>query len=427
MIDKPEYETHWLSCALVALMLLLPASLAIAEIAYPERSKDQFATDSGYFVVPTPYSIPGLGSGLILVGAMTNISQTPADIFGFVATGDIEGIGLFSTELHLLKNQLILDLSLTSFSKATSQIYSQRGMDSSAEDFIFADLDRSEFVGTRLTYTAFERRAEFFGLYFINESRLGAIRDRDGALIQSAIDSELNRSDSFTFGLRLDFTDGYVDPRRGLRVESSVWHSPPDSADDPDFNIYEVNLTGYVPVRQRDTIVLNYFQADTSVNRTGQTDPDIVESDLGLNCDSGTAQAQADCLSIVNDSVAQNTFGSVGSLGGLSRLRAFPENRFSGSHARFIGVEYRWNIIEGTRPFDLWLAKDVRTSIQLAFFYERGSITDDKGELWRSMRDAYGLGARLVTKSGLIFRADIAGGDEGEEVSIIIGYPWEVF
>ena len=43
------------------------------------------------------------------------------------------------------------------------------------------------------------------------------------------------------------------------------------------------------------------------------------------------------------------------------------------------------------------------------------------------MRDSYGIGARLVTKSGLIFRADIATGEEGEEVSIIVGYPWEVF
>ena len=30
-------------------------------------------------------------------------------------------------------------------------------------------------------------------------------------------------------------------------------------------------------------------------------------------------------------------------------------------------------------------------------------------------------------KSGLIFRADIATGDEGEEISIIFAYPWEVF
>ena len=408
---------------LVSLACIHPA----LAIDLPERRKDQFLSDPGYYIVPTPYSIPGLGSGLILVGAMTNIKQSYADTYGFAATGDIKGFGLFGTEFHLLEKQLILDLSLTSFNKATSQVYAQRGMLTSKDDYVLAELDRSDFSGARLTYTAFDRRFEFYGLVYKNRARLAAIRDRDGNLIQAAIDSELNKSDSFTYGLRLDLTDDYVDPRQGLRFESSVWHSPPDTDDDPDFDIIEFNLTGYIPFGQRDTLALNYFHADTHVNSIGQTSAGIVESELGLDCSTGTAQNQADCLSIVNDTVAQNTFGSVGSLGGLSRLRAYPEGRFNGSHARFIGMEYRWNIIEGTKPFDFLIAKDIRTSIQLSAFYERGAISDNRDELWRNMRESYGVGARLVTKSGLIFRADIATGEEGQEVSIIIGYPWEVF
>jgi len=172
---------------------------------------------------------------------------------------------------------------------------------------------------------------------------------------------------------------------------------------------------------------MNYFQADTLVDRQGQTDPAIVEADLGLDCSTGSEQDQADCLSFVNSRVAENTFGSVGSLGGLSRLRSYPEDRFKGSHARFIGVEFRWNLIEETKPFDYFFAKDIRTVIQLAAFYERGAISDNKDELWNTMRESYGIGARLVTKSGLIFRADVATGVEGEEISIIFGFPWEVF
>lgn len=408
-------------------LLLTAVSQSIADIELPERRKDQFLTDPGYYLVPTPYSIPGLGSGLILVGAMTNINHSYADVYGFAASGDIKGYGLFGTEFHLVEKKLIFDLSLTSFNKATSQVYFQRGMLTSKDDYVLAELDRSDFTGGRLTYTAFDRRLELYGLVYKNESRLAAIRDRDGDLIQATVNSELNQSDTFTYGIRLDFTDDYIDPRQGIRFESSVWHSPPDTDNDPDFDIIELNLTGYIPFGKHNTLALNYFQADTHINSTGQTDPAIVATELGLDCNTGTIQDQANCLSIINDRVAQNTFGSVGALGGLSRLRSYPEGRFNGSHARFIGVEYRWNIIEKTRPFNYFLAKDIRTAIQLSAFYERGAISDIRDELWSTMRDSYGIGARLITKSGLIFRADVASGDEGEEISIIVGYPWEVF
>ena len=426
-MHKPCLAIRMLLHGLAAIILLFAAFQAAAEIEIPERRKEQFLTESGYYVVPTPYSIPGLGSGLIIVGAMTNINQTYADIYGFAATGDIKGYGLFGTEIHLIKKKLILDLSLTSFDKATSQVYRQRGMDTSKDDFILAELDRSDFIGSRLTYTAFDRRFEVYGLIYSNEVRLGAIKDRDGNLIQAAINSEVNESNVFTTGFRLDFTDDYIDPRSGVRLESSIWYTPPESDDDPDYTIVELNLTGYIPVGKIDTLALNYFQADTHVNKTGQTDPVIIANNLGLDCSTGSDQNQADCQSIINNTIAQNTYGSVGSLGGLSRLRSYPEDRFKGSHARFIGIEYRWNIIEGTKPFNYFFAKDIRTVVQLAAFYERGSITDNMDELWQSMRSSYGIGARLVTKSGLIFRADVATGDEGEEVSIIIGYPWEVF
>ncbi len=412
---------------LAILLLIATTFYSHADIELPERRKDQFLTDSGYYIVPTPYSIPGLGDGLILVGAMTNIKQSYTDVYGFAATGDIKGYGLFGTEIHLVKKKLILDLSLTNFDKATSQVYFQRGMLTAKDDYVLAELDHSDFTGARLTYTAFDRRIEIYGLIYQNESRLAAIRDRDGNLIQSAVNSELNTSDTYTYGFRFDLTDDYIDPRRGLRLESSLWHSPPDTDNDPDFDIIELNLTGYIPVGKQHTLALNYFQADSHINRIGQTDASVVEAELGLDCNAGTPQDQANCRSFVNDTVAQNTYGSVGALGGLSRLRSYPQGRFNGSHARFAGIEYRWNIVEETKPFNYFFARDIRTVVQLAGFYERGTISDNRDELWHSYRDSYGIGARLVTKSGLIFRADIATGDEGEEVSIIVGYPWEVF
>jgi len=420
----------FLSLPLIRTLLsitLIVMAMPAAAIELPDRRKDQFPTDPGYYLVPAPYSIPGLGDGFIIIGAMTNINETHADVYGFAAGGDIKGYGLFATELHLVEKTLLLDLTHTSFEKASSQVYSQRGMNTSADDFILAELDHALFIGARLTYTTFDRRLEFYGVLYKNESRLAAIRDSDGNLIQSTIDSKTGESETYTYGMRLDLTDDYIDPRRGIRAETSLWHTPPSDDDSPDFDIIELNLTGYIPMGSRNTLAMNYFQADTLVDRQGQTDPALVEADLGLDCSTGSEQDQADCLSFVNNRVAENTFGSVGSLGGLSRLRSYPEDRFKGSHARFIGVEFRWNLIEETKPFNYFFAKDIRTVIQLATFYERGAISDNKDELWNSMRESYGIGARLVTKSGLIFRADIATGDEGEELSIIFGFPWEVF
>ena len=143
---------------LAAALLMVTTFYSHADIDLPERRKPQFLTDPGRYIIPTPYSIPGLGSGLILVGAMTNIKQSYADVYGYAATGDIQGYGLFATELHLVDKKIILDLSVARFNKASSQVYFQRGMLTSKDDHILAELDRSDFSGARLivasNYTA---------------------------------------------------------------------------------------------------------------------------------------------------------------------------------------------------------------------------------------------------------------------------------
>ena len=223
-------------CILLSITLIV-ITMPVAAIDLPERRKDQFPTDPGYYLVPAPYSIPGLGGGFIAVGAMTNINQTNADLYGFAAGGDIEGYGLVATELHLIDKKLLLDLTHTSFQKVSSQDYSQRVMNTSSDDFILAELGHAVFNGARLTYTMYDRRFEFYGVLYKNESRLSAIRDNDGNLIQSTLNSETRTSDTYTYGMRLDLTDDYIDPRRGIRVETSLWHTPPSDDDSPDYDI----------------------------------------------------------------------------------------------------------------------------------------------------------------------------------------------
>jgi len=412
----------------LAIVLLLLAAPAQAELQIAERRKPQFFTDAGYYVVPSFYSIPGIGEGVIVVAATTNYNGY-SDLYGFASTGDLTGMGLFSTENHLIEKQLIIDFALQNFNKASIQRFKERGMVSAEDDYILAELDNALFYGSRLTYTLYERRLEFYGMVFDNESKAGAIRNPDGSILQTAENAELNKTRSITIGSRLDLTDDYSDPRQGLRVELSFWHSPPREENAVDFNIIDLNITQYIPLAKNDTLVLNYFQADSRVNRQGETDAAVLQANQGFDCSSPvlTPSQQQDCNSYINSTVAHNTYGSVGALGGLSRLRSYPGGRFEGSHARFYGIEYRWNINDDDKPFDIFIAKDMRTLMQLALFYERGAIADDKSELWHQMAYSAGVGFRMVTSSGLVFRADIANGDEGFEVSVIIGYPWEVF
>jgi len=71
--------------------------------------------------------------------------------------------------------------------------------------------------------------------------------------------------------------------------------------------------------------------------------------------------------------------------------------------------------------------KDIRTNIQTAFFYEKGSVAEKTADLGKIERSSYGAGIRMITASGLVYRFDVADGDEDFEVTVIINYPWELF
>jgi len=68
--------------------------------------------------------------------------------------------------------------------------------------------------------------------------------------------------------------------------------------------------------------------------------------------------------------------------------------------------------------------KDIRTAFQIALFYELGTVTDRRSELWDITRSSYGAGLRMVTASGMVYRVDFASGNEGVQTSIFFQYPW---
>lgn len=394
----------------------------------PERRKEQFQTSFGYALFPYPYSIPGIGSGLGIVGGAMNINQSYTDVYGIAFSGDVEGVAGGIGDIHLIPKTLILDLGYSGLSKATFKSYAARGMDTSKDDYRLIEIGNSVNYGGRLTATFLDRRFEMYGGWFESASQLKSIRDQNGNIILQAQGAERVRRISTFVGTRIDLTDDYGDPRRGIRLDISRYANPTTDSG-PDFAVMDYNLTGYVPFGSRNTWVFNHLRSDALVSRQGVTDPAVIQQQNGINCSnpSLTPQQQQYCLDVVNNIVAGNTYGTATSLGGLSRLRSFSQGRFSGAHTQFYGTEFRWNLTDEATPFDIFVMKDIRTSLQVAVFYEIGSTADLQQDVGKTWRDSYGLGLRMVTASGVVFRADFARGLDGIATEIFIGYPWELF
>lgn len=393
----------------------------------PDRRKEQFQKSYGYALFPYPYSLPGIGSGIGIVGGMMNVADTYTDVYGIIFSGDIQGASAGVADVHIIPKTLILDTGFGMVSAATIQSYSQRGMNTDKNDYRLIEFGDMEYYGGRLTATFLERRFEVYGAMYEGGGRLKSIRDKDGNVIIEAQNSSKERGRTTMLGTRIDLTDDYGDPRRGIRFDiTRSWTPPRDSG--PDFYVMDYNTTAYVPLGRRSTWAFNYLRSDAVVTRQGETDRAKLQNQQGLNCSDPTltADEQKFCTEVIDNMIANNTYGTATSLGGFSRLRSYSQGRYKGAHTLFYGTEIRWNLTDERTPFDIFVMKDIRTSIQVSLFYETGSTSDVRSEVGKIMRDSYGFGLRVVTASGIVFRGDMAFGREGFEPEIFIGYPWEI-
>ena len=65
-----------------------------------DRRREQFNKQYGQLFVPLPYSLPGLGTGLLFIGNFGNILDTTTDIAAIGGIGDTEFIFTFLDELN---------------------------------------------------------------------------------------------------------------------------------------------------------------------------------------------------------------------------------------------------------------------------------------------------------------------------------------
>lgn len=412
--------------AAILLVLLWPVVAVADSNWYPQRRRTQFQREPGHIAMPYVFNLPGIGWGYGILGAASNIGGTCTDVAVSLLAGDISGATIGVDGIHLVPERLILDLGGAYVNRTAMTSYVQRGIASDKEDTISGEFRDSLYGGARMTATFLDRRLEAFLGYYGGEIKLAAIRDRDGELIAEARDAPSEWFQAWIFGARLDFTDDYMDPRRGGRFEASLWRSPASDSG-PDFYTTDFSLTAYLPLGSRSTWAFNYFRSDAHVLHQGETDPAVIAEKQGLECDTIVdPDKQRKCRQYVDTIVAQNRYGSAGSLGGLSRLRSYPLGRYSGAHTQFFGTEVRWNLTDEKTPFNIFIVKDIRTAFQVALFYELGTVADTESELWSKTRSSYGAGFRIVTASGVVYRIDLATGQEGFETSIFFQYPWEI-
>ena len=404
------------------------ADLLPDDLGGPARRREQFPAEFGYGAFPYPYRLPGVGSGLSFAAGALNIAGTYTDVYGIAFAGDVKGGAVGVGDIHLIPRTLIVDVGYSTVNRASIQSYSQRGMGSGKDDYRLIEVGDAEYYGGRMTATFLERRFELYAAWYQGASQLKSIRDKDGNVIVEAQDPPRTSGHTTIFGTRFDLTDDYADPRRGLRLDVSRSHSPPRGSG-ADYYVMDYNTTGFLPLGKRNTLVFNVLRSDAHVRRQGETDPAALQASLGVDCASAADPAQRGfCDDVIATSIAANRFGTATGLGGFNRLRSYPQGRFQGSHTQFFGAELRWNVTEERKPFDLVFMKDVRTTVQVALFYETGAASDVQGDLsrWRNYRSSYGTGLRMVFASGLVLRADFANGRDGFNTAIFIGYPWEL-
>ena len=413
--------------ASITRIILFSISLAVSLSSFafdikPERRKDQNLTTPGYFVLPLPYSKPGIGKGFLLLGNIANVAETTADLSAILVTGDAGGTILNGEEIPLISDWLSLEFYYQNINKANINQYTKRGMETSNKnDFKIIEVGLAKQLSTTLVFNNYNKRLNFYYTHNDSEFELSKIKDHTGKLIQTTNYSGSNESDSFKF--ELDYTDDYLDPRNGIRLGVTYQDHKATSTDNPDFYTLDYDIQSYFPFRENDTLVVNYYQSDAHVKRIGNTDPATVRAQLGLNCGSDPTCLQTE-QELVDSNINERTYGSASSLGGDSRLRAYPQGRYQGAHSAFLGAEYRWNITEEATPFDYFIWKDVRTAIQVAFFTSVGTVSETSANLWNETRYAYGAGLRLITGSGGVYRLDLASGNEGFQTTIIFNYPW---
>ncbi len=401
-------------------MLLLPGSVSSFE-----RRQPQDQTEPSYLSFPLPYSIPGIGSGIMVTGLIGNFMESHFDLYALGISGDAGGHIIGLQDIHLISETLIVGLYYQDLNKALVNQYDKRGMDTTKDEYSQIELSKVLGVEGEILLSLFDRRFEIFAGSYQQSVAITHIRDSEGEILQEFDDPYESEGKSTQYGARFDYTDDFQDPRIGIRLQVTIQPNPPDDADiDPDFQVLNKSVSIYIPIGEDSTLAFNAFSSDAIVLAEGDTNPEQIRSDLGLECAPADMECEQAAQALVDTFVAQRQYGTASSLGGQYRFRGYPQSRFQGAHSLYYAAEFRWNMSTKITPFNFGIWKDISTGIQLAFFHEVGAAADLVEDLNNGLRTSSGIGIRMISASGFVYRFDLAGSDEGTATTVFFNYPW---
>ena len=397
-----------------------------------ERRRDVFTKQYGHLFVPLPYSLPGLGEGLLFIGNFGNIADTTTDLATILGVGDAEFIFGFLDEFFIVPDYVYLQYVKAQGFKYALTNYRSRGMNTEKNDFVYALGNYWEYDAPTFKLTLYDRMLELGLGRSKQKGRFEKFVAPDSDDLTKQGDTitkfdpalEVNFGEKLEFSARIDFTDDYRDPRKGVRNILYLDRQTASSSSEPSFDVITNDLQFYIPFLEKSTLVLNLTFSDANVRKVGETDLEVLKQQSNYySCTSESCRETT--LGNAKNTMNINKHGTSLYLGGPDRLRSYPQQRFQGAHTVYFATEFRWNFSAADGDeIDLFFMQDLVDEMQVAFFFEQGSVSETKSELGDTVKYSFGSGFRLLSGSGNLYRADFATGDEGPQVTVIIQYPW---
>jgi len=387
----------------------------------PERSLSEAESEIGWLVAPLPIVVEGIGTGIPIAATISNVYKTTDILMAKTFfEGDFE-VNLFSlSKFPIIDEKLLFSFGVTDFFMVFRTY--DRGIESGKEDY-YQTLEtyKSNFLTFQSKF--FKRRLELLYSYSEGETKINKIFDFEGNVFSNIRSPQRNWFDNVV-GTQIDLTDNNLDPREGLRI--GILRSDTNYGIDflSDYAVNDLNISAYFPFFDTHTLLFNVFQSRSEITKSGMLDENEFKNKFGLECDletEVTACKRAETRRI-NYWLKRNRLSKSTALGGLNRMRAYSLGRFYASNSSNYVLEYRLNFSENVTPLNWFFLGGIRTVLQTSFFYEIGGVSDDVSKLNEKMKSSYGIGFRAII-SGLVYRLDLAKGEEGFAPTIFINYP----
>ena len=390
-----------------------------------ERRKT-FDSEIAWFIYPVVGSIPGVQDFYGLGGTVSGIGGSESDITAISLRGkaeyfdddfQIDILSIFDIPLFTER------LTFTWFSTKIRNVAwpeGQRGIDSDPDSMYYLLASKVEASGGELSANIFNNQLEAYYGYSDAAVKPYGLVDPNGTFYNAQNAGIIESPRGYRYGLYLDDTDNRRDPRIGYRFQYEKWGQPSSREGNSEYYQEDFNLSGYIPVlsENKGVLVLNQFFGSSTVLKKG-----TVDQSQFVCVNTAKPGWQAILNELYARRVAEAENGKATSLGGTNRLRGYRTNRFYDSYTNFRGVEFRWYVHEVQKAFNYILEKGTFAGLQLALFYEEGTVSPDKGSLWKNMRTSYGAGTRFLFNT-IIVRIDRGFGEEGGQTTFFVGYPF---